>query len=317
MFFLFWVGTANMCFSFSILGGPRPHAPSAVRQNVTEAICQVDSQIVAWPAVKGHRRRHTHRLRKSNRCDTKANIIFQLKMRDSVIVNLTNGGKNGITIRLHGFGHRRLDQGAARYSCKFLLDYDGNRYGKGDEGKSRRNYFPDHVSSDVGSWSLDKKIFFDGGQRFSPFDARLQLQCWAGSALQIYQKMGEGWRKMAGRETGEERRSSQKGCRWTIILDRSLLFLSQLSTVKPTVDMTKTGTLSDGSWTGCLILSRTTTGLKKVLGKKPRLLTNTTAKKELTVITGKRFPLTTWASNRPGFLIYIKYKRNKEQAQAL
>jgi len=138
-----------MCFSFSILGGPRPHAPSAVRQNVTEAICQVDSQIVAWPAVKGHRRRHTHRLRKSNRCDTKANIIFQLKMRDSVIVNLTNGGKNGITIRLHGFGHRRLDQGAARYSCKFLLDYDGNRYGKGDEGKSRRNYFPDYSLMEV------------------------------------------------------------------------------------------------------------------------------------------------------------------------
>ena len=78
-------------------------------------------------------------------------------MRCFDIVNLTNGGKNGITIRLHGFGHRRLDQRATRHSSKFLLDHDGNRYERGYEGEPGRNCFPNNVSSDAGSWTLDRE----------------------------------------------------------------------------------------------------------------------------------------------------------------
>lgn len=233
---------------FFKLGGTRPHAPP--RQNVAAAICHVDRQNVAWPAVKGHRRRHTHRLRKNNRCDTLVNIIFQLEMRYSDIVNLTNGGKNGITIRLHGFGHRRLDKGTARDSSKFLLDYDGNRYGRGYEGEPGRNCFPNNVSSDARSWSLEKASIFGFCKRPGPWDDRLLVQRWTGSALEIYSKMDQGRRKMAGRKVGEKRR----------------LFKIQ----------------------------------NKCSGRQI-----------------SKFPLTTWASNRPGFFIYIKYKRNKEQAQVL
>jgi len=215
------------------LGGARPQALTRLRQIVTCDNDSLDRQIDAWPAVQGHRRRHTHKLRKSNRCDTKANIFFHLKMRCFDIVNLTNGGKNGITIRLHGFGHRRLDQRATRHSSKFLLDNDGNRYERGYEGEPGRNCFPNNVSSDAGSWSLDKATFFGFCKRSGSWNDRLQMQRSSGSTLQIYPKMDQGRRKMAGRKVGEERRlfKIQKGvsrcqinlCSWFEKRSRKLL----------------------------------------------------------------------------------------------
>lgn len=276
------------------------------RQNVAAAICHVDRQNVAWPAVRGHRRRHTHKLRKNNRCDTFVNIIFQLKMRDSDIVNLTNGGKNGINIRLQNSRYRRMDRGTNGKSFKILFSNDVNW----NDRNFRRNYRR-------GLSEVQNK----GETR------RFQFQREA-AAARVLQLPGQLQRFKDQRRFREEtclvepigeincpgypvRRYGTRRCDpWIIILDSSLLLSLQLSTVKPTVDMTKTGTLSDGSWIECLILSRTTTGLKKVPGKKLRLLTDITAKKF-------KFPLTTWASNRPGFFMYIKYKRNKEQAQVL
>lgn len=215
------------------LGGARPQAHNRLRQIVTCDNNSLDRQIDAWAAVQGHRRRHTHKLRKSNRCDTKANINFYLKMRCFDIVNLTNGGKNGITIRLHGFGHRRLDQRATRHSSKFLLDHDGNRYERGYEGEPGRNCFPNNVSSDAGSWSLDKALFFSFCKRSGSWNDRLQMQRGTRSALQIYPKMDQGRRKMAGRKVGEERRlfKIQKGvsrcqinlCSWFEKRSRKLL----------------------------------------------------------------------------------------------
>jgi len=215
------------------LGGARPQALTRLRQIVTCDNDSLDRQIDAGPAVQGHRRRHTHKLRKSNRCDTKANIFFHLKMRCFDIVNLTNGGKNGITIRLHGFGHRRLDQRATRHSSKFLLDHDGNRYERGYEGEPGRNCFPNNVSSDAGSWSLDKVTFFGFCKRSGSWNDRLQMQRGTRSALQIYPKMDQGRRKMAGRKVGEERRlfKIQKGvsrcqidlCPWFEKRSRKLL----------------------------------------------------------------------------------------------
>ena len=215
------------------LGGARPQAHNRLRQIVTCDNDSLDRQIDAWAAVQGHRRRHTHKLRKSNRCDTKANINFYLKMRCFDIVNLTNGGKNGITIRLHGFGHRRLDQRATRHSSKFLLDHDGNRYERGYEGEPGRNCFPNNVSSDAGSWSLDKALFFSFCKRSGSWNDRLQMQRGTRSALQIYPKMDQGRRKMAGRKVGEERRlfKIQKGvsrcqinlCSWFEKRSRKLL----------------------------------------------------------------------------------------------
>lgn len=321
---------------FFIPGWDPPTRTSQVRQYVTQWYkvtgalwgrsldYYVDSQIVAWPAVKGHRRRHTHKLRKNNRCDTKANIIFQLKMRDSIIVNLTNGGKNGITIRLHGFGHRRMDQRATRDSSKFLLDYDGNRYERGYEGEPGRNCFPNNVSSDAGSWSLENATFFGFCKRSGSWNDWLQMQRWTGSALQIYPKMDQGRRKMAGRKVGEERRlfKIQKGvgrcqidlCSWFEKRSRKLLLstIVKIVLLRPSKKSTRwyaaviagpSARWKKLNWEGHSSISLSST--VNTLQSAGKILENP-----------NRFPLTTWASNRPGFFIYIKYKRNKEQAQA-
>ena len=92
------------------MGGTRPHALSWDRQIVAEAICQVDSQIVAWPAVQGHRLRHTHRLRKNNRCDTFANIIFQLKMHNDPY------DKNNHNKRRNGYANRQTERSDKYYN---------------------------------------------------------------------------------------------------------------------------------------------------------------------------------------------------------
>ncbi len=293
------------------------------RQNVAAAICQVDSQIVAWPAVKG-RRAQGHRLRqKKAQVRHIADLILDLKMRDSDIVNLTNGGKNGITIRLHGFGHRRLDQRATRHSSKFLLDNDGNRYERGYEGKYRRNYFPNNVSSDAGSWSLDKVTFFGFCKRSGSWNDRLQMQRGTRSALQIYSKMDQGRRKMAGRKVGEERRFSKiqkRSSRCQIDLCSSFertfkkLLLSTIGRIVLLRQLKKficlfaagiAGQLARWkklNWEGHSSISQNFT--VNTLRNADQILEN-------------KFPLTTWARNRLGFLIYIKYKRNKEQAQVL
>ena len=133
----------------------------------------------------------------------------------------------------HCFGHRRLDQRATRHSSKFLLDHDGNRYERGYEGEPGRNCFPNNVSSDAGSWSLDKVTFFGFCKRSGSWNDRLQMQRGTRSALQIYPKMDQGRRKMAGRKVGEERRlfKIQKGvsrcqinlCSWFEKRSRKLL----------------------------------------------------------------------------------------------
>ncbi len=305
-----------MCFSFSILGGPRPHAPSAVRQNVTEAICQVDSQIVAWPAVKGHRLRHTHRLRKNNRCDTKANINFQLKMRDSVIVNLTNGGINGITIRLHDNLYRRLEQTGPRSCSKFLLDYVFHRSKRNHGKEQNRDYVQDPIFTKIGNGSLDSYAAFKRGEENSEPTGWLQNQCWRTFYQKIYEQM-DGCQKRSDHGS-----SSEGGKKWTIDLcswfekrSRKLLLstIVKIVLLRPSKKSTcwyaavmagPSAKWKKLNWEGRLLISLSST--VNMLRSAGAILENF-----------HRFPLTTWASNRPGFLIYIKYKRNKEQAQAL
>src|SRR6056300_1925289 len=155
------------------LGGPRPQALSWVRQIVTCDNHSLDRHIVAWAVTRG-RRAQGHRLKqKKAQVRHIADLILNLKMRNSNYVNLTNGGKNGITIRLHSLGHRRMDQGATRLSCKLLLDLVGYRHGNSYKGKSRRGYFPDYVSTRIGSWTMDREIFSDRGQRYGSWNEGL------------------------------------------------------------------------------------------------------------------------------------------------
>ena len=79
-------------------GGSRPQAHTWVRQIVACDNSVLDRQIVAWAVARG-RRAQGHRLRqKKAQVRHIADLILNLKMRDSNYVNLTNGGKNGITI---------------------------------------------------------------------------------------------------------------------------------------------------------------------------------------------------------------------------
>ena len=199
-----------MCCSFTSLGGPRPHAhPAGVRQIVTCDNNVLDRQIVAWAVVHGHRHRPVDNLK-----------YFLPRLNSAVLVweivgcqFNNNGGEYGITIRLHSLGHRRMDQGAARHSCEFLLDHDGYRHGNSYKGEPGRGYFPDHVSSNVRTWTMDREIFFGLSQRYGSWNEGLQMQRGLRSKVQVYSKVDQGRRKLAGRKTGEERghfQTSQK-----------------------------------------------------------------------------------------------------------
>ena len=195
------------------LGGPRPQALSWVRQIVACDNSVLDRQIVAWAVARG-RRAQGHRLKqKKAQVRHIADLILNLKMRSSNYVKFNKWRKYGITIRLHSLGHRRMDQGAARHSCEFLLDHDGYRHGNSYKGEPGRGYFPDHVSSNVRTWTMDREIFFGLSQRYGSWNEGLQMQRGLRSKIQVYSKVDQGRRKLAGRKTGEERghfQTSQK-----------------------------------------------------------------------------------------------------------
>ena len=201
--------SSNIKAQAPIKGGGPPTSSSLVRQIVAGTMCHIDRHIVAWPAVQGHRHKLVDNLNYFLRCLNSAVLLWDIV---GCQIN-NNGGEYGITIRLHCLGHRRMDQGAARHSCKFLLDHDGYRHGNSYEGKPGRGYFPDHVSSNVGSWTMDRETFSDGGQRYGSWNERLQMQRGLRSKVQVYSKVDQGRRKLAGRKTGEERghfQTSQK-----------------------------------------------------------------------------------------------------------
>src|SRR5210317_174277 len=137
-------------------GGSRPQAHTWVRQIVACDNSVLDRHIVAWAVARG-RRAQGHRLRqKKAQVRHIADLILNLKMRNSNYVNLTNGGKNGIKIRLHKYQHQQLEQTRSRHSSWFLLDSDGS----GDAGCNRkeleRNFIPDLIFTKSWTWTLDR-----------------------------------------------------------------------------------------------------------------------------------------------------------------
>jgi len=201
--------TSNKHCFFSFGWGARPQAHTGLRQIVAGTMCHIDRQIVAWAVAQGHRHKPVDNLK-----------YFLPRLNSAVLVweivgcqFNNNGGEYGITIRLHSLGHRRMDQGAARHSCEFLLDHDGYRHGNSYKGEPGRGYFPDHVSSNVRTWTMDREIFFGLSQRYGSWNEGLQMQRGLRSKIQVYSKVDQGRRKLAGRKTGEERghfQTSQK-----------------------------------------------------------------------------------------------------------
>ena len=290
---------------FFILGWDPPTRTS--RQNVAAAICQVDSQIVAWPAVKGHRHR-------SQQVRHIADIILNLKMRYSDIVNLTNGGKNGITIRLHYNLYRRLEQTGPRSCSKFLLDYEFHRSKRNHGKKQNRDYVQDPIFTEIGNGSLDSYAAFKRGEENGEPTDWLQNQCWRALYQKIYEQM------VKCQKRTDHGSSTEGGYRCQIDLCSSFertfkkLLLSTIGRIVLLRQLKKficlfaagiAGQLARWkklNWEGHSSISQNFT--VNTLRNADQILEN-------------KFPLTTWARNRLGFFIYIKYKRNKEQAQVL
>jgi hypothetical protein len=80
--------------------------------NCRAALGHIDRQIVAWAVARG-RRAQGHRLKqKKAQVRHIADLILNLKMRDSNYVKFNKWRKYGIKIRLHSLGHKRMDRGA-------------------------------------------------------------------------------------------------------------------------------------------------------------------------------------------------------------
>ena len=114
--------------------------------NCRAALGHVDRHIVAWAEAQGHRRK----------CDDLSCSKKFLKMRYSHYVNLTNGGKNGIKIRLQKYRHQQLEQGRSSNGSRILLDVDGCRNPKHYRRELERNFIPDLIFTKSWTWTMDR-----------------------------------------------------------------------------------------------------------------------------------------------------------------
>lgn len=164
-------------------GGSRPQAHTWVRQIVACDNSVLDRQIVAWAVAQGHR----------HKCDdlSCSKKIFSVRLFH--YVNLTNGGKNGIKIRLHKYRLQQLEQRRSRHSSWFLLDSDGS----GDAGRNRkeleRNFIPDLIFTKSWTWTMDRGPGAKGYNWMAEKAYWLWNQCWrkvqsqmAASSNQLY-----------------------------------------------------------------------------------------------------------------------------------
>jgi len=74
-------------------------------------------------------------------CVNLSYIFLIKKMRISFYVNLTNGGKNGINIRLQNSEYGRMDRGPGEKLERVLLSYDDNWNERNFGRDNRRNLF--------------------------------------------------------------------------------------------------------------------------------------------------------------------------------
>jgi hypothetical protein len=198
--------SSNIKAQAPIKGGGPPTSSLLVRQIVAGTMCHIDRQIVTWAVAQGHRHRHRHRHRPVD------NLKYFLSRHISntllwEIVGCqinNNGGDYGIKIRLHNLGHRKMDRGATRHSCKFCMADDVHRHARYNEGECGRNYFSFRISSENWFWSIYQKNSSSRIKGSSTGLDWLQNQRQAGAAFQVYPKMDENCRARAARILGSE-----------------------------------------------------------------------------------------------------------------
>ena len=181
-------------------GGTRPQAHTWVRQIVACDNIVLDRQIVAWAVARGRRHKLVDNLK----------YFLSRHISNTLLCDLVgcqinnNGGDYGITIRLHSLGHRRMDRGAARHSCKFCMADDVHRHARYNEGECERNYFSFRISSENWFWSIYQKNSSSRIKGSSTGLDWLQNQRQAGAAFQVYPKMDENCRARAAGILGSE-----------------------------------------------------------------------------------------------------------------
>ena len=126
-------------------GGSRPQAHTWVRQIVAASMCHVDRQIVAWAVAQGHR----------HKCDYLSCYKKISFMRVSHYVNLTNGGKYGINLRLQKHRYQQLERRRSSSGSTILLDTDVSGNTKCNRKELGGNFIPDLIFAAYWSRTMD------------------------------------------------------------------------------------------------------------------------------------------------------------------
>lgn len=209
-------------------GGSRPQAHTWVRQIVAASMCHVDKHNVAWAAVQGHRLRHKCELQKNAGCVVLSCSKKNFAVLYSGIVNLTNGGKYGITIRLHGSRLKGLDQRRAQPGSSICLDDDVHRHERDHGKKQNRGFVPDRIYAGAWNGSLDSQTIHPSCKKMDQKIDRLQVQCWAKIYGKVHEPMGQSlqgtcFKKNARKTEGGEKWIKEQSKFLTLILESQKL----------------------------------------------------------------------------------------------
>jgi len=124
-------------------------------------------------------------------CVNLSYIFLIKKMRLSFYVNLTNGGKNGINLRLQAHRYQQLERRRSSSRSRILLGDDVYRYERGYRKELEGNFIPDLILTKDWLWSLDRRHSRRKAAAYAQKINWLWYQCWEYISSQIYEKMDE------------------------------------------------------------------------------------------------------------------------------
>ena len=111
-------------------------------------------------------------------CVNLSYIFLIKKMRLSFYVNLTNGGKNGIKLRLQKNRRQQLEQRGSSSCSRVLLDDDGCRNAVCYRRELERNFIPDLIFTKSWTWTMDRGPGAKGYNWMAEKAYWIWNQCW-------------------------------------------------------------------------------------------------------------------------------------------
>jgi hypothetical protein len=169
-------------------GGTRPQALDTFKVNATWRRRRL-RQIVARQSViltRDPRSKH-----QGSSCVNLSYIFLIKKMRLSFYVNLTNGGKNGINLRLQAHRYQQLERRRSSSGSRILLGDDVNRNAGGYRKELEGNFIPDLILTKDWLWSLDRRHSRRKAAAYAQKINWLWYQCWEQIPSQFHEKMDE------------------------------------------------------------------------------------------------------------------------------